>query len=285
MTATEPLTGIIDMPETDYHQRPELSSTEARQLLESPAKYQWRKHAGEEHRDTFDFGHAVHGLVLGVGREVVVVDADDWRTNAAKDAKKLAYETGRVPLLTKDWERAQAMRDAVHNHPAAAMLLDPARGTVEQSAFWTDPATGIRCRCRFDKLPPLDTPGRFIAVDFKTAAAADVRSFAKSAASYGYFMQAAWYLDAVRVLLERPDAAFVFVVQEHEPPFLVNVIELDAPALTIGRERNARARELYAECTASGVWPGYGVEVQLASLPRWVELQHEADFGPNSINQ
>lgn len=275
---------ILDMPEADYRARPELSSTEARKILESPAKYQHRKQAGEEHRDTFDFGHAVHALVLGVGREVAVIDADDWRTKDARAAKEEAYANGQTPMLAKDWARAREMANAVHDHPVAALLLDPERGTVEQSAFWTDPATGVRCRCRFDKLPPLDTLGRFIAVDYKTAAAADVRSFGSAAASFGYVMQAPWYLDACRVLLGRDDAAFVFVVQEKDPPFLVNVIELDPASLRIGRERNRRAREVFAECTASGVWPGYGPEVEQASVPRWFELQHEDEHGPNPID-
>lgn len=270
---------IVDIPEHEYHRRPELSSTEARRILDSPARYWYRRHAGEEHKDTFDFGHALHALVLGVGREVEVIEADDWRTKDARTAKEAAYAAGRTPMLAKDWARAQEMAGAVHDHPVAASLLDPTRGAVEQSAFWTDPETGVRCRCRFDKIPPLDTPGRFIITDFKTAAAADVRQFGRSAADYGYACQAAWYLDAVRVLLGRHDAAFIFVVTEKNPPYLTNVIELDAYAITIGREKNRRARELFAECSASGVWPGFGTDVQLAALPRWYEVQHEDDFG------
>lgn len=277
--------GIFDIPESEYHQQPELSSTGARRLLESPAKFHWRQQSGvEEHKDAYDFGHVLHALVLGVGREELVVEADDWRTKAAQAAKQQAYRECRVPILRKDWDRAQTMANAVHNHPIAAVLLDPERGSVEQSAFWTDPETGVRCRCRFDKLPPLDGPGRVIAVDYKTASAADVRSFGKSAADYGYACQAAWYLDALRVLLGRDDAAFVFVVTEKEPPYLTNVIELDAYALTIGRERNRRARQLYVECCESGVWPGYGPDVERASLPRWFELAHEAEFGEQPLN-
>lgn len=282
---TDELDGIVDLAEGDYHARPELSSTESRRLLESPAKYWHRRQSGEEeHKDTFDFGHVLHSLVLGVGREVLVVDADDWRTKIAREQKALAYATYRTPVLRDTWERAQTMARAVHNHPVAAMLLDPTRGSVEQSAFWTDPDSGVRCRCRFDKLPPLDTPGRLIVTDYKTAAAADVASFGKSAADYGYMMQAAWYLDAVHVILDRLDAAFVFVVQEKEPPYLVNVIELDAYAMTIGRERNRRARDVFVECTETGVWPGYGPDVQRASLPRWFEIQHEAEYGQQPIN-
>lgn len=278
--------GIHDIPEHEYHRRPELSSTGARRLLESPAKFHWRQQQSgeEEHKGVFDFGHALHGLVLGVGREVVVLEYDDFRKKAAQEERDEAYATGRTPLLRKDWDRAQAMAGKVHDHPVAAVLLDPERGSVEQSAFWTDPATGVRCRCRFDKLPDLDADGRLIVVDYKTAAAADVAAFGKASADYGYCMQAPWYLDAIHTLLDRLDAAFVFVVQEKEPPYLVNVIELDAYALTIGRERNRRAMQLFVECTESGVWPGYGPDVERASLPRWFELQHEAEYGEQPLN-
>lgn len=279
MTTDTEFEGFVDMDEATYHRRPELSSTEARRILDSPARYHYRRQAGEEHKDEFDFGHALHALVLGVGREVEVVYAENWRTNAAQAAKKNAHAAGRTPMLAKDWVRAQEMAAAVHDHPVAAALLDPTRGTVEQSAFWTDPDTGVRCRCRFDKLPPLDQPGRLIVADYKTTGTgADARTFGKSAADFGYPCQASWYLDAIRVLLERDDTAFVFVVQEKDPPYLVNVLELDAYALTIGRERNRRARDLYVACMGSGVWPGYGPAVEVASLPRWFELQHEDDM-------
>lgn len=275
--------GIHDLDELDYHARPELSSSGAQRLLDCPAKFQWRRTiGGEEHRDAFDLGHAVHALILGVGRDVVVVEADDWRTKDAKAAKTDAHASGRIPLLAKDWARAKAMADAVHDHPVATVLLDPTVGRVEQSAVWQDPRTGVWCRARFDKLPDLTDERRLIVVDVKTTLSAKTEDFAKSAASYGYAMQHAWYVDALRVLLGRDDVAFVFIAIEKEPPYLVNVVELTADFVSIGRERNQRALDLYVQCTRTGIWPGFGEGVNQAEPPKWFVYEHEAQFGPES---
>jgi hypothetical protein len=74
--------------------------------------------------------------------------------------------------------------------------------------------------------------------------------------------------------------SFLFVVQEKQPPYLVNVIELATPWLQMAAERNRRAREIYAECTASGVWPGYKADVAMASAPDWLLAVHEREYRP-----
>jgi len=41
-----------------------------------------------------------------------------------------------------------------------------------------------------------------------------------------------------------------------------------------------RALELYAECTQSGIWPGYSTETQLLSPPNYLVYAHEDEYGP-----
>jgi len=119
MTGTE-LAGIVHgLPDAAYHSRPELSSTEARLLLQSPAKYRWRKDNPPVIDDSpkFDIGKAVHAKVLGQGAEVVVIDADDWRSKAARDARQEARDAGKAPLLTREFEAVNAMAESVLAHP------------------------------------------------------------------------------------------------------------------------------------------------------------------------
>lgn len=271
----------LELDEHEYHADPvdggSLSVTEAKRILDCPARYRWYKDNGEERKDTFDFGHVAHGMVLGVGREIVVCDFDDWRTKDARTAKAEAREAGLVPILTDDSETVKAMAEALKQHPIAMRLF--ANGHPEVSMFWHDlePFSGetVMLRGRLDWLPEPPESGRMIIPDYKTAVSAEGRAFGRSAASYGYHSQAAWYMDGVRALLGVDDPAFVFVVQEKEPPYLVNVIELDETALTIGRDRNRRAIATWIECTAKNEWPGYGTDVELVSLPRWAEIQQE----------
>lgn len=280
---TEP--GIYTMSDAAYHADPvpdgSLSNTEARRLLDCPAKYRWFKDH-QEHKQTFEFGHAAHRAVLGVGAEIVVCDFDDWRSKDARTARDEARAAGRSPVLTHEWQTVQLMVDALTAHPIANRLLTADGGRSEQSMFWqdTDPFTGrtVWLRGRLDRLPAIPTTsGRLIVCDYKTVGSADAASLSRSAANYGYHQQAAWYLDGIRALLGVDDPAFVFVVQEKDPPYLVNVIELDTIALDIGRARNRMAIERWITCTDNDEWPGYSTDVELVSLPRWAEIAFEQE--------
>lgn len=268
--------GIYDLPEDVYHADPiaegSLSHTGARRILECPARFAyWRSR--ELHKREFDFGKAAHRLVLGAGADVVVVEADSWRTNAAKAQRDEAYAAGQIPVLAEDWAVASTMAAALRDHPIAARLFSD--GTPEQSMFWR---TGdVWRRARPDWLPNTAATGRTIFSDYKTTLRADTPALARSIANFGYHQQADWYIDGYETLTGAVDTAFVFVFQEKEPPFLVNVVELDTEALAIGRARNRRALDIYRACTSTGVWPGYPAEVQQVALPRWAQLQEDHD--------
>lgn len=275
LTITAP--GLYDdVPEADYHADPvaaemgrSLSVSGAKKLLppSTPARFQWEREHGQPTRVAFDHGHAAHTLVLGVGKPFVTVEADDWRTKAAREQADEARAQGATPLLAKDAERVHAMVDALRAHELASAVLS--NGKPEQSMFWLDERTGVCRRGRIDWLRPNAI------VDYKTTTlgGADPERFAKTAADFGYHMQAAWYTDGCEALgLGR--LPFVFVVQEKEPPYLVSVVQLDDEALRIGRDLNDAALAIYAECESAGEWPGYPTEVVTVALPSWYARKH-----------
>lgn len=279
LTVTEP--GLYpDMADEDYHRDPvpggSLSSTGLRKLLPPgcPAKFRhWLDH-GSAPKDAFDLGHAAHLKVLGRGLNLVVVDAPDWRKADARQAKADAHAAGKVPLLAADHDRVEAMAAAVRRHPLAGPLLHPDAGQPEVSAFWTDEATGVWCRARFDFLRH-PAPGRpRIVVDYKTTPAADAGHVTRAIGRFGYAQQAAHYLDgAAAVGID--DAAFLFVFQEIEPPHLIHVVQLDQYDLAAGADRNRQAIDLYARCVRDGVWPGYATDITTVSLPAWATRTEE----------
>mgnify|MGYP000152539381 CR=1 FL=1 len=276
------LEGIVrGLDEATYHARPELSSTEARMILRTPAEYRWRKDHPPLIDDSpkFDIGKAVHSKVLGIGAPVIVVEADDWRTKAAREAREEARALGKAPLLTSEYQAVNAMAEAVLAHKGAAQLFSQP-GDAEVSVFATDPETEVALRGRFDFLPTdfsLGAPSR-VAVDLKTTRDASPRGFTRSIADFGYDVQRAWYLDALHRITGE-DAEFVFVAVEKEPPYLVAVHQLPTIWAEMGVTKARRARQVYAECVASGEWPGYGNEVFLLSPPTWLIYQHEEEYG------
>lgn len=275
-TITTP--GVYDgIPDADYHADihvpgGSLSSTGARAILRSPAHYRWAL----DHRvqkATFDVGHAVHSVVLGVGMKVDVVDAPDWRSKAAQAARDESYASGRTPLLAGAYTEVTAMAASVLAHPVARRALETP-GKREQSVYAPDPQTGVWLRARFDHLPDVcnaDSP----AVDLKTSVSADPNAFGRSAADYGYDVQSEWYQHVLRLARGDEATAFVFVVVEKSEPYLVSVVELDAEFAAIGRARMRRAIDTYAHCRAADDWPGYEPITHLAGPPRWLAYQEE----------
>ncbi|OBK92622.1 hypothetical protein A5646_03310 [Mycobacterium sp. 1245499.0] len=251
----------------EYHADPALSASGAKLLLPPsvPAKFKERRDNPPEPKPHFDFGHLVHALVLGKGSELALVDATDWRTKAARDARDAAHAEGRIPVLGDEYRMAVLMRGAIREHPVAADLFTD--GEAEQSLFATDPDTGMKLRARPDWMTTRD--GRLWLVDLKTSVTAEPGAFARRAADYKYHLQAAFYVYVARLLGLDDGAAFILVAVEKEPPYLVSVVEFDAEAMIEGARLARNAIDTYARCTELDDWPGYIPGITSISLPYW----------------
>jgi hypothetical protein len=250
------------MPEETYHRGPELSKSGAKDLLKSPALYDYRR-THPEHKDAWDLGTVTHGLILGTGWDVVIVDAEDWRGKAAREQRDEARAASKVAILAKDHQRMKATADAVLLHPLAGRMLEG--GQPEASVFWTDD-TGdhepVRCRARFDYLHPS------AGIDVKTCMDASPAAFTKSVVNFAYDMQAFVYPDGLRHVTGEL-LPFLFIAVEKEPPHQVAVYDLDFPFIDRGERHWRDALASFAACNASGVWPGYPADIQTLSAPRW----------------
>jgi hypothetical protein len=272
---TEP--GVYDIPHERYLADPvpagSLSSSGARRLLppSCPAKFRWWADNPEPPKPHYEHGHGAHKYVLGVGPELVIVEADNWKTKAAQEAQKKARAEGKVPLLREQHDRVKAMAAKLHEHPKARWLFAAGHGMPEQSLFWTDRQMGVWRRARLDWLPD-GRAGRMYLPDYKTADSAARDAIEKAIYSYGYHQQGAWYVDAVTALGLAAEVVFLLAVQEKTPPYLVNVIEVDPEALRVGRDLNRQALEIFRDCLAAGRWPGYDNdedEIPRVGLPPW----------------
>lgn len=275
-----------DMPTVVYHADPipggSLSYSGAKRLLppSTPAKFRWWVDNGQPVKKEFDFGHAAHAEMLGIGEPIIVVDAADWKTKAAREAATEARAAGAVPILPKDRAVIDAMGAKLREHPLASALLDPLAGRPELSLFWPDNDFGVWRRSRLDWYRPPSAGRRAIIVDYKTCDKADPDAVAKAIADYRYHQQGAYYLDGATACGLDGDipTGYVMVFQEKTAPYELNVVEPDWYALGVGAALNRRALDVFARCQASGVWPGYmpdPTQATVVSLPGWVERQHE----------
>lgn len=295
---TAPPVARFEMPAPDYHAMRRLSASGAWVLAEDcPAKFLWQSPWNPLYQrdDTpeFDIGTAVHLALLEPARLAqasVLIDAANYRTAKAQEARNAAREAGIVPLLPYQAEIVGQITGAIKGHPVAAEAFTA--GDPEVTLTWRDAGTDVPCKARIDWLPH----ERRWLVDLKTAASANPRKWRDQAYRLGYHARAAWYLDGAEAVLGRRPEEYWFVVVEKEPPWLVSVIALDETAIEFGRMVNRRACDLFARAMASGDWPGYrepGIRHDRAfrlSLPPWAiwQLQDRSEageFGPINDNR
>lgn len=275
---------IVDgLSAEDYHaDRTSISSSGLRALLNPgcPAQFKYDRDNPQAPKREFDLGHAAHKLVLGEGEELEPLDFDNYLTKAAKQARDEARAAGAVPLLRHEWEQVQAMAEAIRRHPDAGPLFAPGMGIPERSVYWTDPATGVRCRVRPDWL--IVRPEVTVIVDLKTTTDANPEACSKAIESYSYHQQGALYIDGVQAAGLAPEGArFFFAFVSKKPPYLITVRELADQDQDIGRARNERALRLYADCMASDQWPDWTGPVPTVpqiGMPTWATLRQAEEF-------
>lgn len=269
---------LPDLDERDYHAHPALSSTGARKLLppSTPARFHHERQHPKPPTESMILGKAAHRLALGTGARVEVADYPDFRTTEARQWRDGVLADDAVPLLanSEKWQRVQGMKAALEGDPIYRRLFDPERGTPEASLFWDE--AGVPCRARLDFLPHQTGRRRLVIPDYKTTAkSAHPVVFARTAAEYGYPQQDDFYRRGVRALLDS-DPAFVFVVQETEPPYLVSFVQVRPDDQRLAADMNDIALRVYAECAAADQWPGYGTQVHQLDMPTWWRIQSES---------
>jgi hypothetical protein len=279
VTAMTDLHGIVaGLDEQTYHAHPSFSSTQAKRILESPARFKWRLDNPEPSKKEYDVGSAAHSKVLGTGYSIIEIPEELLSSNgsistaAAKAFVADVRAEGKIPVKAAVVRAVDAMAEAVLAHPTARRLVEQ-DGIPEASVFSTDPDSGVKLRARFDYLAPEP-------FDFKTiGTTASTDDFAKNVASYGYDVQWGHYRDTLHYATgDLRD--MVFVVVEADAPHLVAVHQLDPEFREMGTVKARRARDIWRQCTETGVWPGYSDDITIVKPPMWAVYEFEEKYAP-----
>lgn len=245
----------------EYHADPAVSASHLHAVAKSPHHYWSRyldpKRSPVEPTAAMRLGSLVHCAVLEPEDLLQRYGVCGPRnTKAGKEQAERMAAAGIEAVTQSDMTLALSMAASVRQHPAAAALLK--QGKAEQSFWWDDAATGLRCKCRPDWYYGTTV------VDLKTTTDASPSGFARSIATFRYHVQASHYLAGLHGA-ER----FVFIAVEKTAPYACAVYELDAAALAAGDELRQRDMRVIADCQATNEWPGYGDDCQTLSLPSW----------------
>jgi hypothetical protein len=273
--------GIYDLPAEIYHAdpcpAPSLSASIASLICCSSLLHARHEHprlnptATREEQEKFDLGTAAHALLLEGKNGVAVIEAPDWRTNAAKAAREAARGAGKTPLLAKIWADVEAMvksaREQLARHRDGNRSMF-SNGKPEQTLIWLDPDFDVWCRARLDWLRPgaID--------DYKTTnGSAEPEAWNRSALfQNGFDVQCAFYLRGLKVLTGI-EAEFRFAVQETYPPYALSVNTPGPAAQLLAEKKILYALEHWKHALERDEWTGYPRRLCYAELPPWHEAQ------------
>lgn len=263
---------LTDMSNKEYHAHPALGSTSLKTLAtDAPARWLYEQE-NPERKDAYDLGNLAHALILegNLDRLVRRVDYDNYRSDAARHERDMAYNDGLIPINNSEVDKklgaVYEMRNAVMEHEVASQML--AESTVrESSIFWQE--NGLELKCRPDSLAP------DVIWDLKTAQSARPKDFGRTAMNLGYHQSAAHYQDGVELLTGKR-LPFRFVVVESTEPYFASVIELDPASIGLGAELNSIAKANYRASVATGSWPAYP-GMSTVSVPAYAYTQFQEE--------
>ncbi len=168
-----------------------------------------------------------------------------------------------------------AMRVSIFSHAGAAKMLS--KGEAEASLFWTDERTGLQCRIRPDWMQlnhpshPSFMDGEWHGMaDLKSCVSASKEAFAKAVATYGYDVEAAFYIDGMKEVTGKT-VDFYFIAVEKTVPYSTACYKASQEMIEVGRAKYRGALELLKWCQDNNTYPGYqpNGEVETIDLPRW----------------
>lgn len=269
-----------------YHRGPGISCSSLQNILKTTPAHWKEQLKHPKQKEAYSFGTAFHSLILEPEEFAKnYIRLPDRMKNVAKrsalDKAKWAefsmelMESGKLVIDDDDWESLHKMRDKLYSKKKISWLLK--NGVSELSCYWIDEESGELCKCRPDRI----MNNQPVVVDLKmvghkakgTFKSANKAKFKNALGDYGYYMQAAMYLDGASAAIGRKFTAFVFIVCEAMPPYGVAAYVLSprnsAMTLAQGRHDYKEALWQYAWCKQEDMWPDYPDEIQPIDLPNW----------------
>lgn len=243
-------------------------------------------------------GNAAHKIVLGRGKDIIIVviprretvgkkvikydddlvDAEDFRTADAQEARDAIAAAGRVPILRKHHTVAKELAAAIRNEldangcpEAFKEWGEPPVGRAEVVMIARDPKSGVVLRSMADwMVSPV------LLYDLKTGAtSANPDAIPYRLDDQEWPIQAAMQERILDILF--PDSAgrrrFRFVPVEQLKPYALSVQELPESTMTHGRDKLQYAIDRWKYCIDHCEWPAYPRGIHRPEYPDYAKRQ------------
>jgi len=260
------------LSDADYRKADGISNSMLSDFAKTPAFYHAKHIAGmieSPDTDTFRFGRLVHASVLESDNYIKATEIlpnVNARTKEGKQTiENFKQENDGKQFITEDENLIiNRITASVYNHPSAKRLLDDSE-FKEMSFFWKDKETGLQLKARVDAF----SEKHKIISDLKTTSNAGKYEFIKSAFSFRYHVQAAFYIEALKSCIDESDRDFTFIAVEKSAPYLVATYFATQEQLELGRAIMRQELQALANCYEKDIWAGYSDKLEELGLPYW----------------
>lgn len=265
-----------DTSAADYHAdtghsgRIYLSNSIAKILLNQSPKHAWIAHPRlnpnwqPSDDSKFSIGTAAHALLLeGTNARIAVIDADDWRTKAAKDARDEAFKNRLTPILRKHNSAVICMVEAAKSfirQTEIAGIFE--RGKPEITMRWQEGELWFKSR------PDFFTDDGLIMLDYKTTEDASPENFSRQISRMGYDFQAEFYKRGAAAN-GYENVTFLILAQETKYPHACSLHAIHPALQEYARLRVERAVAIWRDCMSHDHWPAYPTQTCVATPTNW----------------
>ena len=275
--------GIVIETNAEYHgYREAISKSRLSNISVCPAYFKWCEDNPTEPSDDMVLGSAFHKIVLEpetFNDEFMIMPKVDGRSTQGKLLKKQFEETkGNRQGITQDqYDTICGMRDSIMSNPYAKKLI---KGNIEQSIYWEDDLTKVKCKCRPDVWRKV--ADRIVITDLKSTKSVMPNDFMRDVVKYHYDLQTAMYREGVSKILDVPkeNIDFVFIAVEKKPPYLLNILQADTYVFQKGEADLREFLGTYAECLETQEWYSFNGKdniINNLSLPSYLLKDKEID--------
>lgn len=274
--------GVYDIHIDDYHSQkgfpgPSVSSTSLKTILHDCPALFWAtsdlnpKRFEPKDTKSLSFGRAAHCLMLGEPEFDSKFVISPWENFMPKEARAWRDAQTRQIVKVEEMKIIQAMVAAQKASQDVKRAFTD--GAPEKSLIWQDEETQVWCKARPDWLPT--KPAERLTTEYKTAETIKPRRLNTSVFDYHYEMQAALCLDGIQAVMDVVPLGIAHICQEKDPPYLVEARLFTPEQIDFGRMQNRKALRIFADCLATGKWPGYSEKPLYFETPIWVSRAME----------
>lgn len=271
---------IYDMSREAYDAMTDRANwSTLKHLQKSPQHYRAALQAPPKDTDARRLGRVRHLALIEPEKYAtdVAVWEGDKRTKAWKEFQ--AANAGKEIITADEGEEIARLCEAIRRHSIASAYLEGARAEV--TCLWRHAVEGfagmsgfaVDCKARLDLLQT-----DVAIIDIKGTRDASPASFGRDSFNFGYFIQAAMYVDAVAACTGAV-LPYVIVAAEHSAPYAVQPYRLPEALLERGRMEYRALLARLALCRRENQWGGYSDGELLLELPRWAYLESGGDLG------